>query len=206
MNTEEIKIKHSKVALVVGIIFIAIAVIVEIAMLTDYIEADSGKIGGFIIASIFTAGILALIGIVALVDFVKNGKRMSDILAKYGEANIIAHIRQNTIGVFQKNQHTDKVYFTDTFVIEPTTAIIHYSEISWMYKHTTRYKNAVRVTIAFVLLDGSKFLLCDYADDQDIASIMRTCQQHNPKIILGYSKEAEEQHNMKVKRFKSGLA
>ncbi len=204
MNNEEIKIKQSKATLIVGIILLCIFTMIEIAMLSECIEGEN-SFWAFFFSSLMAGLFFALTGVICIYSYIKNGKRMRNILARYGEANIINHIHQNTIGVFQKNQYMDKVYFTDTFVIEPSTAIIHYSEISWMYKHITRHKNTSSVSVAFALLDGTIFHICDYADDNDIANIMATCQRYNPNIIFGYSKETEAQHNFNVQRYKSGL-
>ena len=204
MNTEEIKFKQSKALVVVGIILIVIGIFIDVALISDYDERTTSMVGQ-VIMCIVAFAIPVLIGVALIMQHIKEGKRMKNVLSRYGEANLIAHIRQSTIGVFQKHQYSDKVYFTDRFVVEPTTAIIDYKEISWMYKHVTHYKNSSTVSIAFALLDGTKFFLCDNADDNDIAGVMQTCQRYNPNIIFGYSKETEAMHELNVKRFKSGL-
>lgn len=204
MNTDEIKFKQSKALVVVGVALILIGIFINISLIAAYDERTTSMLGQ-VIMCIVALVIPLFIGILLIKEYIKNGRRMKDILERYGEANILAHIRQNTIGVFQKNQYSDKVYFTDRFVVEPDTAIIDYKEISWMYKHVTHYKNSTTVSIAFALLDGTKFFLCDNADDNDIAGIMQTCQRYNPNIIFGYSKETEAMHEFNVKRYKSGL-
>ena len=203
-STEEIKFKCSKAGLVAGIILMTIGLFVEAIIMTDTEETGVAFWVGALLSSIFPM-FMILIGIMVIKEHFANGRKLRETLERYGEANLIAHMRSNTVGIFQKNQYTDKVYFTDRFVIEPTTAIIHYGEISWMYKHITRHKNTSTVYVAFVLIDGTKHFLCDYAEDSDITSIMQTCQRYNPNIIFGYSKETEALHEQNVKRYKSGL-
>lgn len=205
MNNEEIKIKNSKILLFVGIVAGVIWLIVEISLFKDVL---SGKYtwGLVIFGSIYSTIVLGTVGTLAISDYIKHGRRMSAILERYGEANIINHIRNNRIRTYKKNELDNKVYFTDTFVAEPSTAIFHYNEISWMYKDVSERRKRTRITIAFKLLDGNTFFLCDGVQDDDITNIMHICQHYNPNIIFGYSKEKEAQHSLNIKRYKEGLS
>lgn len=202
---EEIKIKQSKVLLIFGIIMLGIAAKMAYTAIGVFVE--SGRVNlGLVFYGVIVC-VLAVVGIASLYDWHKGTKRMRDMLERYGEDTIIANIRQHSIYVYQENEYADKVYFTDRFVAETTTAIFPYEEISWMYKDITKYQKSgiTRTSLAFALLDGSKFFLCHNVKDKDIEEIMNICQQHNPNIIFGYSPETEKQHEQNVSRYKNGL-
>lgn len=202
---EEIKIKQSKILLIFGIIMLVIAAKMAQVAISTFMR--TGKINFGLVFYGLMVCVPAIVGVVCIYDWRKSTQRMRDILEKYGEDNIIANIRQHSIYVYQENEYADKVYFTDRFVVEATTAIIPYGEISWMYKDITKYQKSgiTRTSVAFALLDGSKFFLCHNVKDKELEDIMYICQQHNPNIIFGYSPETEKQHEVNVKRYKDGL-
>lgn len=204
MNNDEIKLKSSKMPLIIGIIALGIWLLVEGMLLKDVLAGESSWVV-MAVSSIYPSIILGVIGVVLIMDYFKKDKKMRTILEKYGETNLVSHVHQDTIKIFQKRPYDDWVYFTNKFVVGPSTAIIPYGEISWMYKSTTRHKNTSSVSIAFVLLDGTTYYLCDNPDDADIEDIMNLCRQYNPNIVFGYTKEAQAQHDMNVKRYKNGM-
>ncbi len=204
MITDDIRIKNSKVGLVIGIVFFTLALGLLIILLGVFSEDDSSLVGQ-ILSCILAPGFFVMLGSVGINDYIRNGRRMRLVLSRYGELNIINHIRSNTIGVFQKNQYSDKVYFTDRFVAQPNQAIIEYGEIIWMYKYVRNNNGFVKTYLTFGLLDGSKHYLCSNADDNDIRGIVQTCMRYNPNIVVGYSRETEQRFKENVKRVKNGM-
>ena len=160
-----------------------------------------------ILVGSFFSFIPAYIGIGLLKEYKKASQVIRNKVKKYGEQNLLSHIRKSTVGMYKNNAIDGcTVYFTDKFVIDCTTVIIDYNEISLMYKHVSSVlNNGVPVSyIRFELLDGSRWILCRYIKDEEITNYMQLCYQHNPKIMFGYTKENIAKHKERVKQYKSG--
>lgn len=206
-NQENIKFKIGKGILLLGIALIVLMLPFPFVFLKLFFEPGIEPIGRVIIFLVGGGFIFLPVygGIEAIRTYFKTSHVMHKKLAKYGEENLISNIRNSTVLSYKNVTFGGcKVYFTDKFVIDCTTAIIDYNEISFMYKHVRRVNGAVFSYICFELLDGSQWLLCQNIKDEEITNYMQLCYQHNPKIMFGYTKENIAKHKERVKQYKSG--
>ena len=188
--------------LVAGILLISIAFIIEIPVLFGMMSEGRDGIIAIILVTVFVNGFLVTVGVLSILRYCKNKRYLEKSLAKFGENNIIANIQQATQYAYQYRFSGKWAYFTNRLIVDPSTAIIDYNEISMMYKYirTSRYG---RVSyIAFAMLDGYTHYLCDYIDDAKITHIMKLCYHYNPRILMGMTRENREKHKNNVEYYK----
>lgn len=203
-NGNEIKFKSSKITLILGLFLLIFAAILEVAAIQLWQEEGMDGIIAFVGISVCFTGVMVIVGCCAIYTYFANGKTIQKALKKYGKENIIRNINQATIRKFQNPLTGTTVYFTDKFVIQPSEGIIDYNEISMMYKNERKNRYARISSIAFSLLNGKTYILCDNVEDAEIMNIMQLCYQHNSKILFGLTKENKAVHKERVERFKSG--
>ena len=196
------KFEVGKSKLVVGVLAIIGAVLLEIIILAA-VPDDRSRIIGSIIAFVFFESVALAGGVLKIREYFRDLRCMNNALNKFGKENIIKQIENSTVLIYKYLLSGRKMYFTDKLVVDPKIAIFSYNDISLMYSRITQ-GNVKLLYITFELFDGNKFSLCDGADQKKIDEIMELCFRHNPKILVGESKENVLQHKTNVKKYKEG--
>lgn len=203
---KKIFFKTSKVMLILGIILLILMTPLWGTFISIFFEQDVEPVAaiiigllGFMLLSFPTLG-----GVMAIADYFKGREKLRLAVQKYGKENLIKHIQEHSVSVYNTPMNGAKVYFTDKLVIDPGTAIIDYNEIVLMYKHVNRSRIGVASSVCFQLLDGTGLYLCKCIKDEEIQEYMQLCIQHNPKIMLGNTNENLRRSKELTKQFKSG--
>ena len=190
--------------MIVGIFMLSIAIIFEFTFIAIGKEDPQAAVIALIVGNLIMVLPIGFLGISNIYSYFHNGKRLKNALNLYGKENIIANIQNSTISEYYHQFSNNVVYFTDKFIIDPGETIIDYNEISMMYKHVTRVRNAVHIYLAFELLDGETCMICHNIVDGAITNYMELCQQHNPNILFGYNDENKAKHAERVEAYKQG--
>lgn len=205
IQMKEITFKSKKWPLFLGI---AMIVVIQIPLSCLFVyfmffsdmETMEKVIGGIVGGTFLIIWLIC--AILVIQSYFETGKKIRGSLKKYGEKNLLKNIQEQTVCVYRSpfmisNQG---VYFTDRFVIDPGEGIFEYTDISLMYKHVIKNSSAGVLTpgINFELLDGSTYFLCRYIEDKQIHEYMQVCYQHNPQILIGYTKENLDCHKERL--------
>jgi len=144
------------------------------------------------------------VGIWFIREYIKSDNCLVDGLNRYGEENIIKDIETTTRIKYNCSLIGNYTYFTDRLVVHPNIAIFSYEEIAMMYKFISKSNGVRYASIAFSLIDGNTYFLCDCVNDATILNIMNHCLSHNPRILIGASKENKIRYKEYVRMYKNG--
>nr|MBP3598123.1 hypothetical protein [Eubacterium sp.] len=186
---QKIMFKSKTSSLLVGILFVFLAVIVEVALIQGFREDGRDGIIAIVILSIFFTGGMLVLGIGSISSYFVTGKYLREALRKYGKETIISNIEEGTIHTFRNPLTNHRVYFTNRFVVDPGEAIIEYKDIKQIYKYVQRAHRTRIPSIAFQLHSGHTFYLCKVVGDDEIMKIAQLCYEHNPQIVVNLGNE-----------------
>ena len=180
-----VKFKSKKSILGVALLFIILAILMEVVFYFGILhDGPDGKIAFLILTLCF---ILPLFvgGMVLVRRHFESARSIENALDAYGKDNILKLIENSTILSFQYPFSNRKMYFTDKLVIDPRIAIFSYSDISTIYKDVSDAKSGHITSMAFKLHDGNTFYLCSGINDELLLKFMKFCHQQNPYIVIG---------------------
>lgn len=191
---------QSKVSsLISGIFLIFCAIGLEIVGIIVTLPEGKSGIIALICMTIFFCGWLIFAGIWAIRGYIKSANCIKNALNKYGKENIIKDVDTSTRIKYKCSITAKYTYFTDNFVVQPDIAIFNYDEIGMIYKNVNVSGSIRGTSIAFALIDGNTYYLCDYVNDKTILNIFKHCTEQNPNILIGNSKENKKQYKEYVK-------
>ena len=197
------KFGSRKSPLVSGIFMMIVAVGAELVGIFAMLPEGTGGIIALICFTIFFSGWLFFLGTLGLREYSQNAKCIEKALGKYGKENVITMVENETRIQFQSPWSKQYTYFTDDLIIQSDTAIFSYNEIGMIYRCMNTTGSIKKKYIAFALLDGKTYYLCDCPSDEEITKIINYCVQKNPRILAGNSKENKKQYKINVKGAKS---
>ncbi len=190
--------------LVKGFFLIFIAIVLEIVGIILILPEGTEGMIALICLTIFFNLWLVIAGIWFIREYIKSDNCLVDGLNRYGEENIIKDIETTTRIKYNCSLIGNYTYFTDRLVVHPNVAIFTYGEIAMMYKFISKSCGVRYASIAFSLIDGNTYFLCDYVNDATILNIMKHCLSHNSRILIGASKENKIRYKEYVRMYKNG--
>ena len=204
-DTRDIKFGSKKATLLAGIFLIFVAILFEVVAIIGFREDGTDGVIATVLLSVFLVAPLIIGGIGSVYGYFFTGKNLRKKVRFYGKETLLSHIEKRTLRTYQSSMVGRKIYFTDNLVVDAKEAIFDYKEISMMYKHIQTSRKYRVISIAFSLVNGTTYYLCDNATDEEIMDIVRLCCQFNNNILFGASKENCETHKNRVEQYKAGF-
>lgn len=198
------KFKSKKRKIVQGLFLFGTAVLFESVFVEILLPEGRNGIIALVLSTIFFSGFLALGGIFCFIEYYKSAKGLKKALKKYGKDTIIDEVERNTLIEYKEPILGEKVYFTNRFIVDRRTIVIDYHEISMVYKDIIKQGDARISCITFALLNGNKYYLCKFVDEEKIMQMFQLCYDRNPQLLIGNNKENQKLHKENVKAYKKG--
>ena len=199
IDVSGINLNPKSTNLVLGIVMLIVGVLFEIGAISMDIEA---KIVAVIVLNVIFILPILFYGFAMVYAHFVYKKAIFAAIEKYGEANILENMSACSIRIHKEPYANKLVFFTNTFIVAPGTAIITYDEISQMYKEETNTKQGVVKTLSFNLLDGRSYSLCKHITDEELGMFISLCCGFNQNILVGFTDENNAIHEKRVEQYK----
>ena len=194
------KIKSKKSPVVAGVILFISVLLLELICIFGMQEEDE-QLEIFFVVNIVLVLPIVICGIFFLKQYLESVKCLKNAKKKYTEDVIIQNVKTRTEYVYKYPFSSKEVYFTDRLIVD-NNVIFSYNEIVWMYTQVSGNRIAA---VAFALINGKTFYLCNWANNNQIKEIMNLCLIKNQNIILGATNENKLRYKEILKRYKERI-